>query len=323
VNGVAVSGATTYTYVPANGDEVSVILTSDATCPSPSTATGMVRMTVWSQELPVAGVSVSPGDTVCQGTSVTLSAMPLYGGLSPSYTWMKNGLASGAGAVYRYEPVNGDMLYLSMTSNYPCRTAGTVTSNVITMAVDTPQLPVVAINASPGTSAGIGLFDTLTAVVTNGGSSPRYQWVVNDLPVAGATTNTFISNNYSYPREDSVTCLVTSSGECSATSFGWVYISEHPAGVATQTTGGEFTIQPNPNSGSFTVRGTLGTGVDEEATIEITDMLGQVVYREKTEVQNGKLNERISLGQKIANGMYLLNVRTAAGNNVFHVVVEQ
>ena len=94
-------------------------------------------------------------------------------------------------------------------------------------------------------------------------------------------------------------------------------------GVATQTTCGGFTIQPNPNSGSFTVRGASGTGVDEEVTIEITDMLGQVVYREKTEAQNGKLNERIILGQKIANGMYLLNVRTAAGNNVFHVVVEE
>jgi hypothetical protein len=318
-----VSTANAYTYVPANGDEVTVILTSDAMCPSPVTATGTVRMTVWSQELPVAGVSVSPGDTVCQGSSVALSAMPLYGGLSPSYTWMKNGTASGAGPVYRYEPVNGDMLYLSMASDYPCRTEGTVTSNVITMTVDTPELPLVTINASPGTSAGIGLFDTLTASVTNGGTNPQYQWVVNDLPVAGATSNTFISNNYSYPNEDSVTCLVTSSGECSATSFGWVYISEHPAGVTTQSTGGGFTVLPNPNSGSFTVKGGLGTGTDEEVTIEITDMLGQSVYTEKIMAQNGKVNERIILGQTIANGMYLLNVRTGEGNNVFHIVVEQ
>jgi hypothetical protein len=249
--------------------------------------------------------------------------MPLYGGLSPSYTWMKNGAASGAGALYRYVPANGDELYLSMISDYPCRTTTTVTSHVITMAVDTPELPLVAINTSPGTSAGIGLFDTLTAVVTNGGTNLQYQWVVNDLPVAGATSGTFISNTYSYPNEDSVTCIVTSNGVCSATSFGWVYISEHPAGVATQTAGGGFTIQPNPNNGSFTVKGSTGTGTDEAVTIEITDMLGQAVYSTQIEARNGKVNERISLGQTIANGMYLLTVITAGGNNVFHVVVEE
>jgi len=323
VDGVAVSTSATYTFIPADGDLVSVTLTSNGACPLPATASTTVRMTVWSQELPVANLSVTPGDTVCQGSAVTLAAAPLYGGLSPIYVWMKNGVSAGTGPRYIYVPDNGDMLYLSMTSDYPCRLANTVLSNVITMSVDTPELPLVTINASPGTNVAIGQFDTLTAVVANGGISPHYQWLVNDLPVAGATSNTFISNNFHFPEQDSVTCLVTSDMTCSATSFGWVYISLYPEGVTTQTQAGGFTILPNPNNGSFTIRGTLPTGTDQEVTIELTDLLGQVVYQEKVQAPGGKVNERINAGQTIANGMYLLTLRSGETNNVFHVVIEQ
>ena len=38
---------------------------------------------------------------------------------------------------------------------------------------------------------------------------------------------------------------------------------------------------------------------------------------------NGKLNKHISLGNNIANGMYLLVIRSASENMVFHLVVEQ
>jgi Secretion system C-terminal sorting domain len=290
----------------------------------PATASSTIRMTVWSQQLPVAGLSVTPGDTVCQGTAVTLSAVPVYGGTAPTYTWMKNGASAGTAAAYTYVPADGDMLYLSMTSTYPCRTVSTVLSNVITMAVDTPEMPIVSITASPGILITLGLYDTLTASVTNGGPNPQYQWVVNEVPVAGATNSTFVSNDFQYPNQDSVTCLVTSDVVCSATSFGWVYVNAHPEGVTMQTVnGGGFTILPNPNTGSFTIKGSLGTGTDQEVTIEITDLLGQTVYREKVMAPGGKVNEQITLSQTTANGMYLLNLRSGDANSVFHVVVER
>jgi len=323
VNGVAVSTANSYTYVPANGDAVSVTLTSDSACAVPAVATTTVVMSVWSQALPVAGVSVTPGDTVCQGTAVSLAAVPLYGGTAPTYLWMKNGTTASTAPNYTFVPDNGDQVYLSMTSNYPCRLAGTVTSDTVTLAVDTPQLPLVTINANPGTLVTLGAFDTLTATVANGGTNTHYQWIVNELPVAGATTNTYISNNFQYPTQDSVTCMVTSDGICSATSFGWVYINVHPEGVTTQSMTGGFTIVPNPNSGTFTIRGSLETGADQQVQVEITDMLGQVVYRQTIQAQNGKVNERITLSSAIANGMYLLNLRSGDNSNVFHIVVEQ
>ena len=138
----------------------------------------------------------------------------------------------------------------------------------------------------------------------------------------GATVDTFVSqfNNY-----DSITCVVTSSGVCDGIStFDWIYISVYPEGVQQYTFGnGDIRLMPNPNTGTFTIKGTLGVLVDEEVTFEVTDMIGQTVYSRKVMVQNGKLNEQIQLGSKLANGMYLLNLRSGSDNKVFHFVIEQ
>ncbi|NDC41407.1 MAG: T9SS C-terminal target domain-containing protein [Chitinophagia bacterium] len=82
-------------------------------------------------------------------------------------------------------------------------------------------------------------------------------------------------------------------------------------------------IMPNPNSGSFTIKGSFGNTGDEDATIEITDMLGQVVYTEKVKADKGELNQSVKLSGTLANGMYLVNIKSATVNQVFHFVLEQ
>jgi len=96
------------------------------------------------------------------------------------------------------------------------------------------------------------------------------------------------------------------------------------SGVIQITNGGSnISVVPNPNKGEFNMSGTLNTVADEEVTLELTDLLGQVVYRGKAIAQNGKLNVSVKLSETLANGMYLLNLRSATDNEVFHVVVEQ
>jgi len=93
-------------------------------------------------------------------------------------------------------------------------------------------------------------------------------------------------------------------------------------GVQEISTGSDdIKLVPNPNKGTFLVKGTIGTG-DEEVMIEVTDMLGQVVYKHTITTANGMINEQVQLGN-IANGMYLLNLHTTDGTKVFHIVVEQ
>jgi len=80
---------------------------------------------------------------------VTLAALPLYGGPSPVYTWLKNGTGAGGGAAYTYIPDNGDTVQLRMVSDYLCRLADTALSNKVGLAVDTPYLPLVTIKCEP------------------------------------------------------------------------------------------------------------------------------------------------------------------------------
>jgi len=88
------------------------------------------------------------------------------------------------------------------------------------------------------------------------------------------------------------------------------------------TSGGEIRVIPNPNKGAFTISGTLGTTAtqEEEVWLELTDMLGQVVYKNKVLSHEGKIEEDVLPGN-IASGMYLLSVRWSDGNKVMHVVV--
>ena len=85
----------------------------------------------------------------------------------------------------------------------------------------------------------------------------------------------------------------------------------------------EMRILPNPNKGVFSVSGVTGTGGDEVLTLQVTDLVGQVIYTSKSIATNGVINEKVVLNNALANGMYLLNVTTATGNNVFHFVVEK
>ena len=82
-------------------------------------------------------------------------------------------------------------------------------------------------------------------------------------------------------------------------------------------------VVPNPNNGTFTVKGTIGTMQDEEVSLEVTDVLGQVIYKNKVTAHGGKINETVVLSNVLANGMYMLNMHSGAENKVFHFVIEK
>ena len=83
-----------------------------------------------------------------------------------------------------------------------------------------------------------------------------------------------------------------------------------------------FTLMPNPNNGTFIIRGSIGSATGD-VFIRITDMLGQEVYTSVAQSQNGNLNATVTLGRPVAAGMYLVNIATAGGNAVFHVLISQ
>jgi len=323
VNGsVTAATSNTYTYAPANGDVVAVTLTSNATCASPTTANAYDTMTVITPDTTSVSISVTPGGPICAGSAALFTATGVNVGSSPMYTWFRNGVPQTAtGDTYGVIPANNDNIFCELVSSTRCIVADTSVSNHIVMTVDSSYIPSVVIVASQGNYLQAEEADTFTAVVSNGGPVVTYQWVINYSVVPGATSDVFIWSGFS--NKDSVTCIVTSIGSCGYSSFNSVSINVIPENVQQYTlSAADVRLIPNPNKGQFTIKGSVGN-MDEEVSIEITDMLGQVVYRNKVIANGGNINEPISLSNSMANGMYILNLNSGNEHKTFHFVMEQ
>jgi phosphohistidine swiveling domain-containing protein len=83
---------------------------------------------------------------------------------------------------------NGDIITCVLTSNAICPTGNPATSNSVVMVVN-PNLPVSVSISSDNNNICAGTNVTFTAVPTNGGAAPVYQWKEMVLNVgANATT---------------------------------------------------------------------------------------------------------------------------------------
>jgi hypothetical protein len=324
VNGIVVAGATssTYSYLPAMGDVVTVNMTSSISCATPSVATAARTMVVNTSVMPVAGIAVTPGANLCVGNTATFSASALFGGSAPVFIWMKNGATVATGATYAYAPANGDVVYVKLASNRVCRVQDTVSSSNVAMLVNPVYTPMVNVTASPGTTVPVGTNVTLTATVSGGGPSPEFQWYIGTTALVGANSATF---NYNMFNEgDSVSCQVKGTGVCGLNGFNSVIMHIGVTDVTVSNPGvSDVRLVPNPNKGEFTVKGTLSVKTDQEVAIEVTNMLGQVVYRTNVMARNGGIDARIKLDNTLSNGMYMLNMISGDDRKMFHFVLEQ
>jgi hypothetical protein len=322
VNGVpAGTGTNNYTYTPVNGDIVSATLFPAGICVSPATATNAYTVSVLPIALPGVTISVSPGNPVCLGTLTTFTAHAVSGGPAPAYLWTKNGINVATGPGYIYEPVNGDVVVVTLTSNYLCRTADNATSLPVVMSVITGvAAPVVAVAASPSNVVAPGTTVTLTATAVGGTATKLYQWFVNGVAIAGATNTTYASNTFS--GGDIVTCQVTNDDACANSKLASLKIYVQGLGIAEPgiTTAG-FNIYPDPNSGEFMVSGMFANTIRGTASLTITNALGQVVYRGDVTVKDGGIEAHVKLNNTLANGMYLLQIKSADEQKVVRFIM--
>jgi type IX secretion system substrate protein len=327
VGGLFMGSGNTFGYIPTDGDLISVTLTSNAACASSTIAMNSLTMNMLPYKMASATVTTNPGADVCQGTNVNFTATPTLGGSTPGYWWLKNSVVAGTGTTFDYTPTsadNGDVIEFMLKTSYLCPLADTVFSEPVVMTVDANSLPAFSISAHLGPKIGVGQVDTFVAAVTPvNGSVFTYQWNLLNTRIPGATSQMYI--DYSVFDGDNITCTVTREGACGNQSLAKstiVHLSD--VGVnPVVTTGSDIRILPNPNKGEFTIQGNLGNTNDEEVSMEITDMIGQVVYSNKVNTVNGSINQKIQLSRTIANGMYILNLRSASAINICHIVVEQ
>lgn len=149
VNGAPV-GTNTATYTTsalASGDSVMCVVTSSATCPSPSAAmSNKIGLEVVTSIEPQIAITASPDTTMALGQPVTFTATVVGDGPTPGYQWFKNGVGTGAtGPSYTTTAwTSGDEFFVRMVSSMPCASPTVASSNTLRMTGTTSIASAVA-----------------------------------------------------------------------------------------------------------------------------------------------------------------------------------
>ena len=302
---------TLVTNTLTNNEEVSLEIYSTGTCFTSNTAlSNMVKFKVTS---PVTTVQtqVSPGRVICGSNPVTYTAVVTNGSPNMSWSWYKNGLSTGISTASYTDntPANNDKVFCMLYINNPCGIRH-VYSDTVNLTVNQPGQPVVTITVTPGHIAGTGVPVTFTATSNLPGNLPVYRWMKNgqDQGVAGDTytTSNLISG-------DIIQTELTSSDPCAVppTAVSNQIIMTITTGLTDRNNAfKDIRIYPNPNKGSFSIKGSLPSGVNvSEAAIQLFSALGQQVYSSTMPIKDKSFEQRFDLPDNILPGVYLLKMQ--------------
>lgn len=147
------------------------------------------------------GISITASSSViCVGDNVIFTANSQNAGSNPNYNWFLNGVSvqNGSSSTYSNNALNqGDQITCILTSNDPCITFTTITSNQINMTVNPIVNPTVTLSSNTlNTCSNVPVNLTATENGCTGTSS--YQWMLNGIPILVNTTgvaNLYLSAN--------------------------------------------------------------------------------------------------------------------------------
>jgi hypothetical protein len=224
VNGDIVGGATSSSLITAQNVSGTWSKPSTSGVANVSTASGLTSIGnfVLANDCITVTPSISISGTTlfCTGTSNKYTATPTNGGSAPTYQWRKNGnnISGETNATLTLTTANvanNDVITCVLTANNVCQTSATATSNSLTLTVGGTVTPSVSISTATASICS-GSNTDFTAVATNGGSSPVYQWKKNGVNAGSGSTITFLSNTLS--NNDVISCVLTANNNCQTTA---------------------------------------------------------------------------------------------------------
>ncbi|WP_320111174.1 PKD-like domain-containing protein [Draconibacterium orientale] len=317
VNGVLVSGATNTTFTSstlADGDRVTVVVSSSASCPGPDATSNEVVMTVNTKQIVEVSVAAD-NNAVCEGTAVTYTATPANGGLVPSYQWYVNGLPIGPNSdIYTYNPSPGDVVTVELTSSETCVEDPTATSAPLSVTVEP------APTATAGGNATICFNETYTLKASDAEATnySAISWTENGNGSITVGANT-LTPTYTPGAGDEGTSVVltmtaTGSGSCSSQSVQATFtVNIDP--LPTAFAGGSTTICSNSNvtvSGASASNGTIlwtisnGNGTLTNATTLTPTYIADPADEGTTVTLNMEVTSNKGCGT--ANDTYTINI---------------
>lgn len=151
-------------------------------------------------------------NSICVGNAVNFStASQTNQGSSPSYEWFVNNASAGTGTTYSSSSLNnGDVVKAVLTSDAACTSTDVANSNEIAISVNQNVTPALQIQASETTICDGTEVDFSISSQTNQGSTPSYEWFVNNSSVGTGTTY----NSSSLNNGDAVKAVLTSNETC-------------------------------------------------------------------------------------------------------------
>lgn len=218
VNGNPILGATesAYTSVFNSGDLVNCEITFTL---------GSANEVVLTPELEVLTISpisntptidiTTTNTTICANETITAlaSASAIDGLSNVSYQWAINN-QDVPGAISTTLQINtlnnGDIITCSVQYDDPCGGTSQVVSNDLIFSVTALTTPTITIT-SDFANICAGESVNFTAVTTDGGNNPTYQWMIDGINV-GANTSSFSTSNLTDAQV--VACIVTSNNTC-------------------------------------------------------------------------------------------------------------
>ncbi|RQO31367.1 hypothetical protein DBR32_05230 [Taibaiella sp. KBW10] len=304
-----------FSYVPANGDVVTCVLTSNANCLSSPTATSSsITAIVSSSVTPQITLAVT-NNNICAGKTMNFTATATNGGTSPAYQWKVNGANSGTNSnAFAYVPANGDVISCTLTSNATCAATTTANSNNITAIVNPTLTAAVSLTANPSSNATIGNPIIYTANVTN---ATAYQllWYANGILVqtTNSPVNTYTRPAAANPDTIRATLKVTGCYTDTAYTSSSIVVSNKGTGIDQLAT--ELGLQVYPNPASHIVYIDVSKG--KLSDLQLINNIGQVM--EQYTVRNNKMS--IVLRQ-YAVGIYHLKL-TIRYNGIDYVIIRK
>ena len=179
------------------------LVVSSGTCSTVNS--NPVTITIPTTSVPT--ISINPVAAICVGTTVNFSTVHALEGTTPTYQWYLNGTPVGTNIdTYSNSTlVNGDIVYVEMTSSLACASPTMATSAQVTMVVKpipTPQI------VGKDTTFCSGVKVIFSSIVGTG----TLKWKNNGVAILGATNASLVlTKSGTYTLEES-------NGTCAATS---------------------------------------------------------------------------------------------------------
>jgi hypothetical protein len=192
VNGSAVTGATDSVFnisTLSNGDDVTVVMTSNSPCADPKTVTSAPIEVIHQKITADITIAQTTGtNPACEGKPLIFSANTNNAGKNPNFQWLVNGIAIGGATtpIYVTDSLrNTDRVQCVLIATDSCVANPLDTSNFITMTIIKANRPTVSFAITAGKNP--GCLDSLvefTATAVDLGTNPDYTWMVNGFPAA-------------------------------------------------------------------------------------------------------------------------------------------